>query len=418
MKSLYLRIYRRWWWCCCCSRWPRAGSSSATSSRSAGAPKACGARAHGRLGRTDPALAAAARRAARGQAEALRDWSQRLRLPLALDTPAGAAHRRVGQSSSAAQRHARRMPTRLAVRQARGRPHAVDDAARPARPARSAPRRGDVRGERPRPLPPCPAARPGARRRPGAVLVVLFIAVAAGAYPVVRRLTRRLEALKQRRRAVRRRRAGPSRRDHGRDEVAAVAVELQRRRRPRRGAGAVAPSLLANASHELRSPLARMKMAVSMLDERDAGAARALEARRSTPTSPSSTRWSRRCCWRAGSTPPQRSRRATGSICWRWPPRRRRGSDAAVDGASASRRRRRAPAAPRPAQPARERPPLRRRASIEVRVESSTAGGAGARCSVCDRGPGVPEAMRERIFEPFFRLPGPRRAGRRRRPRA
>ena len=25
---------------------------------------------------------------------------------------------------------------------------------------------------------------------------------------------------------------------------------------------------------------------------------------------------------------------------------------------------------------------------------------------VCDRGPGVPEAMRERIFEPFFRLPG------------
>jgi len=25
---------------------------------------------------------------------------------------------------------------------------------------------------------------------------------------------------------------------------------------------------------------------------------------------------------------------------------------------------------------------------------------------VCDRGPGVPAAMRERIFEPFFRLPG------------
>ena len=25
---------------------------------------------------------------------------------------------------------------------------------------------------------------------------------------------------------------------------------------------------------------------------------------------------------------------------------------------------------------------------------------------VRDRGPGVPEAMRERIFEPFFRMPG------------
>jgi signal transduction histidine kinase len=32
--------------------------------------------------------------------------------------------------------------------------------------------------------------------------------------------------------------------------------------------------------------------------------------------------------------------------------------------------------------------------------------GRGAEVRVCDRGPGVPEAYRERIFEPFFRLPG------------
>ena len=31
---------------------------------------------------------------------------------------------------------------------------------------------------------------------------------------------------------------------------------------------------------------------------------------------------------------------------------------------------------------------------------------ARPRCCVCDRGPGVPEAYRERIFEAFFRLPG------------
>jgi len=33
-------------------------------------------------------------------------------------------------------------------------------------------------------------------------------------------------------------------------------------------------------------------------------------------------------------------------------------------------------------------------------------GGPAITVQVCDRGPGVPAAMREQIFEPFFRLPG------------
>ena len=33
-------------------------------------------------------------------------------------------------------------------------------------------------------------------------------------------------------------------------------------------------------------------------------------------------------------------------------------------------------------------------------------GRAGALVRVCDRGPGVPAELRERIFEPFYRLPG------------
>ena len=32
--------------------------------------------------------------------------------------------------------------------------------------------------------------------------------------------------------------------------------------------------------------------------------------------------------------------------------------------------------------------------------------GALAEVRVCDHGPGVPEGQRERIFEPFYRLPG------------
>ena len=106
------------------------------------------------------------------------------------------------------------------------------------------------------------------------LLAVLFFAVAAGAFPVVRRLTRRLEALKQ---GVERFGAGElSHRVEvsGRDEVAAVAASFNQ------AAGRVQAllrshqSLLANASHELRSPLARMKMAVSMLDDARADAAR------------------------------------------------------------------------------------------------------------------------------------------------
>jgi len=38
-------------------------------------------------------------------------------------------------------------------------------------------------------------------------------------------------------------------------------------------------------------------------------------------------------------------------------------------------------------------------------VPSSSRAGR-VRRGLCDRGAGVPEAMRERILEPFFRLPG------------
>ena len=40
-------------------------------------------------------------------------------------------------------------------------------------------------------------------------------------------------------------------------------------------------------------------------------------------------------------------------------------------------------------------------AQVQLRGQADTV-----LLTVCDRGPGVPEAFREQIFQPFFRLPG------------
>jgi signal transduction histidine kinase len=100
-----------------------------------------------------------------------------------------------------------------------------------------------------------------------ALLVVLFLAVAGGAFPVVRRLTRRLESLKQ---GVEAFGAGALHQrvaEDGQDEVAAVGVSFNRAATRIEALVRSHQSLLANASHELRSPLARLKMAVQMLED-------------------------------------------------------------------------------------------------------------------------------------------------------
>jgi signal transduction histidine kinase len=234
------------------------------------------------------------------------------------------------------------------------------------------------------------------------LLAVLFAAVAAGAWPVVRRLTRRLEALKA---GVEAFGAGALHQrvdEGGRDEVAAVAASFNR------AAGRIEAllrshqNLLANASHELRSPLARLKMAMAMLDdaspemrarlkheihtnigELDALVEEVLLASRLDASATLDT-----------SQPVALLAVAA--------------EEAARVGASAG--------GDDVVQPGDER--LLRRAvrnllenarryageGVEVQVARRADGGVDV--AVADRGPGVPEAWRERIFEPFFRLPG------------
>jgi signal transduction histidine kinase len=342
--------------------------------------------------------------AAEDQAAALLDWSHRLRLPLALDSANG---QRIAQSESFSRRQAEGVVRGLAVRLDDGRTLWI---MRPG--VRKGPERLGVGGPPPdgRPAPDEPVERPlflpfvpPAWQGVGlvAVLVMLFIAVSAGAYPVVRRLTRRLEALKQ---GVEQFGAGQL--HHrvqvtGHDEVAAVASSFNVAAARVEALVRSHQSLLANASHELRSPLARMKMAVSMLETAPPAQRERLKDEIDTNVAELDALVEEvLLASRLDAAPtPERSERVELlGIAAEEAAR----VDATVDGA--------------PTTVSGEERLLRRAlrnllenarryggSEVETQVEAQ-AGHAVVRVS--DRGPGVPEAMRERIFEPFFRMPG------------
>ena len=341
------------------------------------------------------------------QAAALREWSQRLRIPIALDDAGG---KRIGASDSFTRRIDEGLIRPFAVKLDDGRtlwtmrPGQLRQMAGGGqRPPGALP---DERGARIQPG-AWPLLAPGVPRGTGLaiILVVLFIAVAAGAFPVVRRLTRRLEALKQ---GVEQFGAGEL--SHrvavsGSDEVAAVASSFNVAAARVEALVQSHRSLLANASHELRSPLARMKMAVSLLDE---------------------------------ASPPQRENlkreidrnvaeldalveevllasRLDGA---QDPLHRDKVDLLAVAAEEASRVDASVESAGDVFVSGDER--LLRRAlrnllenarrygggEIVVSLQPSVRGRPGATVQVCDRGAGIEPAMRERIFEPFFRLPG------------
>lgn len=93
----------------------------------------------------------------------------------------------------------------------------------------------------------------------------LALAVALGSYPVARRITKRLENLQQ---GVERFGAGDlSARvhDQGHDEITFLAQHFNQAANRIQALVASHKTLLANASHELRSPLARIRMGIELL---------------------------------------------------------------------------------------------------------------------------------------------------------
>jgi two-component system OmpR family sensor kinase len=108
-----------------------------------------------------------------------------------------------------------------------------------------------------------------------ALLLTLTALVALIAYPVVRRLTARLERLQRGVEAWGEGDLSTRLPTDGQDEVAFLARQFNRSAARVEAAAVAQKALLANASHELRSPLARIKMSLALLPPVSDGGGRA-----------------------------------------------------------------------------------------------------------------------------------------------
>jgi signal transduction histidine kinase len=235
------------------------------------------------------------------------------------------------------------------------------------------------------------------------ILAIVALAVAVGSYPIIRRLTLRLDDL---RRGVERWGEGDLStriKESGSDELAFLAQRFNHAAERIETLLKSHKSLLANASHELRSPLARIRMGLELMGpDTPAGfqeeirrniaeldqlideilLASRLDAKESdlgTVEAVDLTGLAAEECARAGAELLPSA-----------------GGDAlVVDGVAKLLRR----AVRNLLENA------SRYSSGPVTVELTREGG-DAVVRVRDRGPGVPPALRERIFEPFYRLPG------------
>jgi len=237
------------------------------------------------------------------------------------------------------------------------------------------------------------------------MLGIVGLAVAVALFPIVRRLTQRLEALQ---RGVQRwgdGDLGARVPEGGEDEVADLAKRFNA------AAGRIETlvrshkSLLANASHELRSPLTRIRMGLELMGEHPSPGFRdeinrnigeldqlideillasrldASEVDVGTVETVDLTGLAAEECARVGAELDLAEGTQSDALAVQGIPRLlRRAIRNLLENA-------------------------RRYGAGEISVQLETQG-RKARIRVNDRGPGVPPGLRERIFEPFYRLPG------------
>jgi signal transduction histidine kinase len=253
------------------------------------------------------------------------------------------------------------------------------------------------------------ASAPHTRRHPAwglfFTLGMLALGVGVGAYPVVRRLTRRLENLQAGVESLGGGDLAARVKVEGGDEVARLAESFNRAAARIEQLVAAHKALLANASHELRTPLTRIRMALELMRE-GAEPKRKLQLEQDIAELDALIDE----ILLASRLDAVQAREAEEDVdllalaaeeCARYPGVELHGEPVELRGEARLLR--------RLIRNLLENTARHGAPPVEVRVER---GARGARIAVCDRGPGVPEADRERVFEPFFhRAGGGERAG-------
>jgi signal transduction histidine kinase len=236
------------------------------------------------------------------------------------------------------------------------------------------------------------------------VLALLALAVGVGAYPVVRRLTSRLERLQAGVELLGAGELSARVKVEGRDEVARLAHSFNRAAARIEDLVGAHKALLANASHELRTPLARIRMAVELMKD-SADPKRKAELEHDIAELDALIDE----ILLASRLDAVKEREADEQVdllalaaeeCARYDGAQLDGESVAVRGDSRLLR--------RMVRNLLENAKRHGAPPIEVRVSRARD---GAELAFCDHGQGVPESERERVFNPFYRAGGGQGSG-------
>ncbi len=235
-----------------------------------------------------------------------------------------------------------------------------------------------------------------------ATVTLIALAVGLGAYPVVRRLTRRLERLQDGVEALGSGQLSARVSIEGKDEVARLAASFNTSATRIENLVNAQKALLANASHELRSPLARIRMAMETAQHTDPATRKELRQNiHELDQLIDEILLASRLDAAHAESLAQEEIDLTALVaeeCARIDVELEAAVIHAVGDAKLLRRL------------VRNLLENARRyggdAPIDVTLNRIEPG--MVQLEVCDRGPGVPETERENIFEPFYRLPGAR----------